>query len=53
MVTDWGALHAGYHAALAGLDMVMPSSGLWGDNLTLSVTNGSLPEARVDDMVTR
>lgn len=31
VVSDWGALHAGYVAAEAGLDMVMPSAGVfWG-----------------------
>lgn len=31
----------------------MPSGGYWGDNLTEAVRNGSVAEARVDDMVTR
>lgn len=54
VMSDWYALSAGYVAADAGLDMVMPSGdGFWGDNLTLSVTNGSISESRVDDMATR
>ncbi|EFX04489.1 beta-glucosidase [Grosmannia clavigera kw1407] len=54
VVSDWYAQHAGYPAAAAGLDLVMPSSlTYWGDNLTLSVLNGSLSESRVDDMATR
>lgn len=54
MVTDWGAQHAGVATALAGLDMVMPyGAQYWGDNLTQSVVNGSVPESRVDDMATR
>lgn len=54
VVTDWGALHAGYDAAAAGLDMTMPYSiRYWGANLVDSVRNGSLPEARVDDMAVR
>ena len=53
-MSDWGALHAGYHAALAGMDMVMPDGGgFWGANLTRSVNNGSLPEKRLDDMAIR
>lgn len=52
-MTDWGAQHAGVATALSGLDMVMPSSTLWGDNLTEAVNNGSVPESRVDDMATR
>jgi beta-glucosidase len=31
----------------------MPDGGYWGDNLTQAVTNGSVTEARLDDMVTR
>lgn len=49
-------LDAGFDAANAGLDVVMPSSPLWGavgGNLTLSVNNGSLAESRVTDMATR
>ncbi|KAI1407528.1 glycoside hydrolase family 3 protein [Hypoxylon sp. FL1857] len=54
VMSDWNALHAGYEAALAGMDMVMPNSdGFWGANLTESVNNGSLPEERLDDMATR
>jgi beta-glucosidase len=53
VVSDWGGQHAGVASALAGLDMAMPSSTFWGDNLTLAVTNGSVPESRVDDMAAR
>lgn len=54
VMSDWDALHAGYQAALAGMDMVMPNSGgFWGANLTQSVNNGSLPEERLDDMAIR
>ena len=54
VVTDWGAQHSGLASARAGLDMVMPSSAYWMDgNLTLMVSNGSLPESRLDDMLTR
>ncbi|KAF7855325.1 uncharacterized protein EAF02_011584 [Botrytis sinoallii] len=56
VVSDWEALHAGYAAAEAGLDVVMPSSDLWGvsgENLTASVANGSLAESRLTDMATR
>ncbi len=41
--TDWGALHARYAAAEAGLDMVRPNGGVfWGKNLTAAINNGSL-----------
>jgi len=39
-------------SADAGLDMVMPSSRLWG-NLSTAVTNGTLSQDRLDDMATR
>ncbi|OQD80752.1 hypothetical protein PENANT_c033G08775 [Penicillium antarcticum] len=53
VVTDWGAQHAGIAAANAGLDMVMPSSALWGGNLTTAIANGSMEASRLDDMATR
>jgi beta-glucosidase len=54
VVSDWGALHGGAAAALAGLDVAMPgSSGLWGPNLTEAVKNGTVPEARITDMAVR
>lgn len=52
-MTDWGAQHAGIAAANAGLDMVMPSSEMWGDNLTIAIKNGSMEASRLDDMATR
>ncbi|POR32601.1 Beta-glucosidase [Tolypocladium paradoxum] len=54
VVSDWGAQHAGVAAALAGLDMAMPSGDeFWGKNLVEAVKNGSVPESRVTDMATR
>lgn len=54
VVSDWFAQHSGVASALAGLDMAMPNGGIyWGRNLTLAVTNGSVPEYRIDDMATR
>jgi beta-glucosidase len=54
VVSDWGALHAGYGAAAAGLDMVMPSSGgFWSTNLTAAINNGSMPASVLDNMATR
>ncbi|KAI1810855.1 glycoside hydrolase family 3 protein [Poronia punctata] len=54
VVTDWGAHHAGVATALAGLDMAMPSgTEFWAENLITAVKNGSVPESRLDDMVTR
>ncbi|CZT02923.1 probable beta-glucosidase [Rhynchosporium graminicola] len=60
VVSDWWAQHAGVASALAGLDMTMAGDqGLasgntyWGSNLTAAVLNGTVPQWRLDDMVTR
>lgn len=53
VMSDWGAQHSGVASANAGLDMVMPSSTLWGANLTTAVKNGSVTSSRLDDMATR
>lgn len=61
VVSDWGAQRAGVASTLAGLDMTMPGDGLrfsdgeslWGPELTRSIMNGSVPLARLNDMVTR
>lgn len=53
VTSDWAAQHAGVATANAGLDLVMPDGGYWGDNLTEAVTNGSVTETRLNDMVTR
>ena len=58
-MSDWLATHSGVASIEAGLDMNMPGGvgfpdptlSFWGDNITLSVNNGSLAEERVDDMV--
>ena len=52
VVLDWNARHS-LQSANAGLDMVMPLGGNWGDNLTEAVRNGTVSEARVTDMATR
>ena len=54
IVSDWDAQHAGVATTLAGLDMAMPDDqGFWGGKLVDAVKNGSIPEARVDDMAVR
>ncbi|RMD40563.1 hypothetical protein DV735_g4575, partial [Chaetothyriales sp. CBS 134920] len=54
VVSDWNAQHAGVSSANAGLDMVMPSGlTFWAGNLTEAVNNGSVSEARIDDIATR
>ncbi|KIJ57390.1 glycoside hydrolase family 3 protein, partial [Sphaerobolus stellatus SS14] len=66
LLSDWNAMINGVQPALAGADMNMPGFtshsqpnepntqfSWWGSALIESVNNGSVPEARVDDMVTR
>lgn len=52
VMLDWNAQHT-LDSANAGLDMLMPSGGSWGDNLTEAVRNGTVDEKRVADMATR
>jgi beta-glucosidase len=58
ILSDWNAQHT-LEAANAGLDMSMPGTDfsnnnmLWGPNLEAAVKNGTVPQKRVDDMVTR
>uniref|UniRef100_A0A0C4DII3 beta-glucosidase n=1 Tax=Fusarium oxysporum (strain Fo5176) TaxID=660025 RepID=A0A0C4DII3_FUSOF len=52
VLLDWNAQH-NLESANAGLDMVMPMGGFWGENLTMAVENGTVKEARVTDMATR
>ncbi len=52
VVLDWNAQHT-VDSASAGLDMVTPLGGNWGDNLTEAVHNGSVTDSRVTDMATR
>ncbi|KAH9887433.1 glycoside hydrolase family 3 protein [Xylariomycetidae sp. FL2044] len=52
VLLDWNAIHD-LNSANAGLDMLMPGGGSWGNNLTAAVRNGTVAEDRVTDMVTR
>src|SRR5579863_7515696 len=59
VVSDWNAQHSTMDA-MAGLDMSMPGditlgsgTSYWGSNLTAYLLNGSIPEARLNDMATR
>ncbi|CEJ80376.1 Putative Glycoside hydrolase family 3 [[Torrubiella] hemipterigena] len=52
VMLDWNAQH-NLNSANAGLDMLMPMGGAWGQNLTDSVKNGTVKESRVTDMATR
>lgn len=61
VLSDWNAQHSTVKSAVEGLDMTMPGSDFnqppgsiyWGDNLAAAITNGSVPQERLDDMVTR
>ncbi|KAL3433257.1 putative beta-glucosidase L [Aspergillus tetrazonus] len=61
VLSDWNAQHSTVQSANTGLDMTMPGSDFstppgsiyWGDNLAAAIANGSVPQARLDDMVTR
>ncbi|EEU37407.1 uncharacterized protein NECHADRAFT_51328 [Fusarium vanettenii 77-13-4] len=52
VLLDWNARHS-LSSANAGLDMVMPLRGNWGENLTEAVKNGTISEERITDMATR
>ncbi|PVH97580.1 glycoside hydrolase family 3 protein [Periconia macrospinosa] len=60
IMSDWDAQHSGVASTYAGLDMTMPGDtdfdsgfSFWGTNMTLSIINGTVPEWRLDDAVTR
>lgn len=62
VVSDWGAQHTGVDSALAGLDMTMPGEifgdwcsgkSYWGPLLTRAIYNDTIPQARLNDMVSR
>ena len=58
VMSDWAAQHSTI-SAMTGLDMTMPggiatgTASYFGANLTAYVENGTIPDARVDDMATR
>ena len=54
IMSDWGATKTGVESALGGLDLEMPGGdGLMGSALAPAVKNGTVPQARIDDMITR
>ena len=53
MVSDWEATHSTVKAAVAGLDMQMPGEEYFGKPLKQAVEAGTVPQARLDDMVHR
>ncbi|GME28831.1 uncharacterized protein LTHEOB_91 [Neofusicoccum parvum] len=63
VVSDFFAVHSGVKSVEAGLDLNMPGAideasiplglSFWGANLTEAVSNGTIPESRLDDMIRR
>ncbi len=57
VMSDWYATHSSVKAALAGLDQEQPGGymfgGQWDRSLRDAVRDGSLPEARLNDMTRR
>jgi beta-glucosidase len=53
VVSDWGGTHSTVKAALAGLDMEMPSSTYLAGALKKAVESGEVPLSRLDNMVHR
>ena len=52
VMSDWWATHSTVAAALAGLDQEQPDNEYFA-SLGQAVTNGQVPQSRVDDMVHR
>lgn len=52
VLLDWNAQH-NLNSANAGLDMLMPLGGSWGQNLTDAVNNGTVSNERITDMAMR
>lgn len=58
VMSDWGGVHSGSKAALAGLDQqsageVFDKAVYFDEPLRLAVAGGTVPQARLDDMVAR
>ncbi len=54
VVSDWSATTSTVPSARGGLDLIMPGPrGPWGDRLVAAVRAGKVPEAEIDDKVSR
>jgi beta-glucosidase len=53
ITSDWGATHSTAASANAGMDMQMPDDSFFGAALKRAVQSGQVPQARLDDMVSR
>ncbi|ORY08615.1 beta-glucosidase [Clohesyomyces aquaticus] len=64
IMSDWGGTHSGVASVESGLDMDMPggigiyglfpqAGSFFGGNITSMVSNGTVEESRIDDMIVR
>ena len=53
VLSDWEGTHSTVKAALAGLDMEQPGTKYFGEGLKQAVLDGTVPQARLDEMVHR
>ncbi len=53
VMSDFGATHSAAPAAMAGLDLEMPSGIYFGDPLKQAVQSGQVPESVIDEMLVR
>lgn len=53
VMSDWGGTHSTVSSALAGLDQEMSGSDYFGAALGNAISQGQVPQARLDDMVRR
>ncbi|KAH7338249.1 glycoside hydrolase superfamily [Rhizoctonia solani] len=53
VMSDWYAQWTKAASALGGMDMSVPGTDFWGSALVSLVNNGTVPVARLDDMVHR
>jgi beta-glucosidase len=53
VLSDWEGTHSTVKAALAGLDQEQPGSTYFGQKLKEAIAAGTVPPARLDDMVHR
>ena len=57
VVSDWGAVHSTVQSALAGLDQEsgeqLDTQNFFADGLGLAISDGKVPEARLNDMARR
>ncbi len=53
VLSDWEGTHSTVKAALAGLDQEQPGIVYFGDALKGAISDGQVPQSRLDDMVHR